>query len=92
MVFASFAYVGEGYDDSAIDTMVLALPRSSIQQIIGRCERVHDGKLTPVVYDLIDDFSIFESMSYKRQKFYKSRGFLCSRIRWDSTLEDDKEE
>jgi superfamily II DNA or RNA helicase len=92
VVFASFAYVGEGYDDSAIDTMVLALPRSSIQQIIGRCERVHDGKLTPVVYDLIDDFSIFESMSYKRQKFYKSRGFLCSRIRWDSTLEDDKEE
>ena len=82
VVFASYAYVGEGYDDATIDTMVLALPRSSIQQIIGRCERVHVGKLTPVVYDLIDDFSIFESMSYKRQKFYKSRGFLCTRSRW----------
>ena len=82
IVFASYAYVGEGYDDSMIDTMVLALPRSSIQQIIGRCERVHEGKLTPVVYDIIDDFSIFESMSYKRQKFYKSRGFMCTRMRW----------
>jgi superfamily II DNA or RNA helicase len=82
VVFASYAYVGEGYDDATIDTMVLALPRSSIQQIIGRCERVHVGKLTPIVYDVIDDFSIFESMSYKRQKFYKSRGFLCTRSRW----------
>jgi len=91
VVFASYAYVGEGYDDSAIDTMVLALPRSSIQQIIGRCERVHDGKLTPIVYDLIDDFSIFESMSYKRQKFYKSRGFLCARTRWDASGVDEKE-
>ena len=93
VVFASYAYVGEGYDDSSIDTMVLALPRSSIQQIIGRCERVHEGKLVPVVYDLIDDFSIFESMSYKRQKFYKSRGFLCTRTRWASKeLEKDNEE
>lgn len=83
LVFASYAYVGEGYDDAMIDTMVLALPRSSIQQIIGRCERIHDNKLTPIVYDIIDDFSIFEAMSYKRQKFYKSRGFECIRSRWE---------
>ena len=94
IVFASYAYVGEGYDDSSIDTMVLALPRSSIQQIIGRCERVHEGKLTPIVYDVIDDFSIFESMSYKRQKFYKSRGFLCTRTRWniETSIETFKDE
>jgi superfamily II DNA or RNA helicase len=96
IVFASYAYVGEGYDDSMIDTMILALPRSSIQQIIGRCERVHEGKLTPIVYDIIDDFSIFESMSYKRQKFYKSRGFLCTRTRWNfnevSTMDECKKE
>jgi superfamily II DNA or RNA helicase len=91
VVFASYAYVGEGYDDSSIDTMVLALPRSSIQQIIGRCERVHEGKLVPIVYDLIDDFSIFEAMSYKRQKFYKSRGFLCTRTRWVRKDSDDDE-
>jgi len=93
VVFASYAYVGEGYDDSSIDTMVLALPRSSIQQIIGRCERVHEGKHVPIVYDLIDDFSIFESMSYKRQKFYKSRGFLCTRTRWvRKDFDEDKRE
>jgi superfamily II DNA or RNA helicase len=92
VVFASYAYVGEGYDDATIDTMVLALPRSSIQQIIGRCERVHVGKLTPVVYDLIDDFSIFESMSYKRQKFYKSRGFLCTRSRWIPSINTENDE
>ena len=88
IVFASYAYVGEGYDDASIDTMVLALPRSSIQQIIGRCERQHEGKLIPLVYDIIDDFSIFEAMSYKRQKFYKSRGFQCNRIRWDVPCTD----
>jgi hypothetical protein len=42
---------------------------------VGRCERTHEGKLIPLVVDIIDPFSIFKAMSWKRKKFYFSRGF-----------------
>ena len=83
-IVSTYQYLEEGYDDPKIDTMVLALPRSKIQQTIGRCERTHEGKLVPEVHDIVDDFSIFKSMSWKRHKFYQSRGFLIKRITFSS--------
>lgn len=74
-VVATYQFLEEGYDDSLIDTLVMALPRSKIQQVVGRCERTHDGKLIPLVLDIIDTFSVFVGMSWKRHAFYKSRGF-----------------
>ena len=75
VVFATYSMLEEGYDDPLLDTLVLATPRSRIQQTIGRIERTHDGKLTPLVYDIVDPFSVYPSMWYKRRHFYRSRGF-----------------
>jgi superfamily II DNA or RNA helicase len=75
MVVATYQFLEEGYDDPFIDTLVFALPRSKIQQVVGRCERTHEGKLIPLVIDIIDPFSIFKAMSWKRKHFYSSRGF-----------------
>jgi superfamily II DNA or RNA helicase len=65
----------EGFDDPSIDTLILCTPRSRVQQTIGRAERTAPGKLTPVVYDVVDSNHIFEAMSVKRMAFYKTRGF-----------------
>ena len=75
IVVATFQFLEEGYDDPRIDTLVMTLPRSRIQQVVGRCERTQTGKLVPKVFDVVDTFSIFEAMSWKRHAFYKSRGF-----------------
>jgi len=75
IVFATYSLLEEGYDDDRLDTLVLALPRSRIQQTIGRVERTHEGKLRPLVIDLVDTFSVYPSMFCKRTTFYKSRGF-----------------
>jgi superfamily II DNA or RNA helicase len=79
LVVATYQFLEEGYDDPLIDTLVMALPRSRIQQVVGRCERTHEGKLVPEVIDIVDTFSIFEAMSWKRHAFYKSRGFKINR-------------
>ena len=79
IVVATFQFLEEGYDDPKIDTLIMTLPRSKIQQVVGRCERSHEGKLVPEVIDIIDTFSVFDAMSWKRHKFYKSRGFGISR-------------
>jgi len=78
LVFATYSLLEEGYDDPLLDTLILATPRSRIQQTIGRIERTHDGKLRPLVFDVVDDFSVYPSMWAKRKTFYKSRGFLLS--------------
>lgn len=79
-VVATYQFLEEGYDDPLIDTLIMALPRSRIQQVVGRCERTHKGKLIPIVIDIVDTFSIFEAMGWKRHKFYKSRGFKIQRL------------
>jgi superfamily II DNA or RNA helicase len=75
IVVATYQFLEEGYDDPYIDTLVMALPRSKIQQVVGRAERTHENKLVPLIIDIIDTFSVFEGMSWKRRAFYKSRGF-----------------
>jgi len=76
LVFATYSMLEEGYDDPVLDTLILASPRSRIQQTIGRIERTAEGKLRPLVLDFVDPFSIYPNMWYKRLSFYKSRGFL----------------
>jgi superfamily II DNA or RNA helicase len=75
LVFATYSMLEEGYDDPDLDTLILATPRSRVQQTVGRIERHKDGKLVPLVIDIVDPFSIYTNMWYKRFHFYKSRGF-----------------
>ena len=79
VVFATYSLLEEGYDDPVLDTLILATPRSRIQQTIGRIERTLAGKLVPLVYDICDTFSVYPSMWYKRQAFYRSRGFAIQK-------------
>jgi superfamily II DNA or RNA helicase len=79
IVVATYQYMEEGYDDPTLDTLVLSLPRSKIQQVIGRCERFHEGKLDPLVIDIVDSHYFFKGMYRKREKFYKERKFIIKR-------------
>jgi superfamily II DNA or RNA helicase len=92
LVVATYHFLSEGYDDDNIDTMILAAPRSSVQQAVGRCERSKPGKLVPLVLDVVDTFSAFEGMAWKRHAFYRSRAFsilreeeAATRTRMDAT-------
>lgn len=84
---ATYGMLEEGFDDASIDTLILCTPRSRVQQTIGRAERTQEGKRIPLVIDIVDSHSIFESMWWKRHKFYKSRGFTIE----SSVKESDKE-
>lgn len=75
IVIATYQYMEEGYDDATLDSLLLSLPRSKVQQVIGRCERNHEGKLNPVIIDIVDNFPICQGMYKKRLKFYKERSY-----------------
>jgi superfamily II DNA or RNA helicase len=80
MIFATYSMLEEGYDDPTLDTLILATPRSNVQQTVGRIEREAPGKAVPLVFDIVDSFSLFPNMFWKRNKFYQSRGFHITQL------------
>jgi superfamily II DNA or RNA helicase len=82
VVIATFQLAHEGLDIPALDTVILATPKSDIKQSIGRIMRETKGKLNaPLIYDIVDQWSVFFSMYNKRLKVYREGGFeICSEI------------
>jgi len=54
IIFGTYQMAQEGLDVPRMDVMVLAMPRSDVEQTIGRVLRDHPHKPTPVVVDVID--------------------------------------
>jgi superfamily II DNA or RNA helicase len=69
MTIATYSMLEEGYDYPTLDTLILCTPRSNIQQTIGRVEREHPDKDHPLVYDIVDNFSLFPEYVLETSKF-----------------------
>lgn len=57
LIAATGRYLGEGFDDPRLDTLILAMPfswKGTIVQYAGRLHREHPGKHEVWVYDYID--------------------------------------
>ena len=79
IVVATFQLAHEGLDIPALDTVILATPKSDIKQSIGRIMRETKGKVNdPLIYDIADSWSVFFAMYRKRLKVYKEGGFEVS--------------
>ena len=78
-VLATGKYIGEGFDDSRLDTLFLALPvswRGTIAQYVGRLHRLHEGKREVRVYDYADlNVPMLSRMFDRRCRGYESLGY-----------------
>jgi len=76
---ATGKFIGEGFDDSRLDTLFLALPvswRGTIAQYVGRPHRLHDGKREVRVYDYADlDVAMLARMFDRRCRGYEALGY-----------------
>ena len=79
VVLATGRYIGEGFDDSRLDTLFLTLPvswRGTIAQYVGRLHRLHEGKRTVQVYDYADlDVPMLGRMFDRRCCGYEAVGY-----------------
>jgi superfamily II DNA or RNA helicase len=80
LVLATGRYLGEGFDDSRLDTLFLVMPISwtgTLAQYVGRLHREHDGKREVIVYDYVDRaVPVLARMAAKREKGYKALGYV----------------
>jgi superfamily II DNA or RNA helicase len=79
IIVATGSYIGEGFDDSRLDTLFLAMPiswRGTLQQYVGRLHRLHDSKTVVEVYDYVDSsIPMLARMFDKRLRGYKALGY-----------------
>lgn len=77
IMLGTYAYVSEGFDVKALNTMVLASPKSDVVQSTGRIlrETTETRKYQPVVIDIVDNFSIFPNQAKKRHKYYNDQNY-----------------
>ena len=77
IILSTYSMAKEGLDIPRLDTIVLATPKGDIVQASGRVQRKHPNKKTPLIIDIIDTFSVFEQLRWKRWRFYRKEGFKC---------------
>lgn len=79
VIIATGRYIGEGFDDSRLDTLFLTMPISwqgTLQQYVGRLHRMHDNKHIVRVYDYVDrDVPMLFKMHQRRLKKYPAIGY-----------------
>jgi superfamily II DNA or RNA helicase/very-short-patch-repair endonuclease len=79
VILATGKFIGEGFDDSRLDTLFLALPvswRGTIAQYVGRLHRLHEGKRDVRVYDYADlNAPMLSRMFDRRCQGYESLGY-----------------
>jgi superfamily II DNA or RNA helicase len=79
VLLATGSYIGEGFDDSRLDTLFLTMPiswRGTLQQYVGRLHRIHHGKKVVRVLDYVDALvPMLARMYEKRLKGYRAIGY-----------------
>ena len=68
VVIATYAMAAEALDIKTLTTLIMATPKTDIEQSVGRILR--EKHSSPVVVDIIDTHDLFKNQWQKRRKFY----------------------
>lgn len=82
IILGTYNMVSEGFDLPKLNTLVLASPKSDVEQSVGRIQRQlkQDRLYTPIILDIVDQFSLFTNQGVKRHNFYKKKGFEITQV------------
>ncbi len=79
LVLATGRFIGEGFDDPRLDTLLLAMPiawKGTVVQYAGRLHRPHSEKADARIYDYVDaSVPVLRRMFAKRSKAYRAMGY-----------------
>lgn len=79
VVFGTYAMAKEGLDIPSLNTLILASPVSDVEQAVGRILR-KEQEVYPIVIDIVDLFSVFNTQGMKRRTFYNKNKYYIKDI------------
>jgi superfamily II DNA or RNA helicase len=91
IVIATYAMASEALDIKTLTTLVMATPKTDIEQSVGRILR--EKHSNPIVVDIIDSHEIFQKQWNKRKKFYKKENYnviFNTNLTYDKNIESWK--
>lgn len=74
IILATYSFASEGFDVPGLDTLILATPKTNMEQIIGRIlrEKPELRRNVPLLIDFCDVcFTCFVNQYNKRKRYYK---------------------
>jgi superfamily II DNA or RNA helicase len=82
LILATGRYLGEGFDDPRLDTLLLTMPiawKETVVQYAGRLHRAHAAKRDIRIYDYVDsEVPVLRRMYAKRLRTYREMGYVCA--------------
>lgn len=87
--FASYEMAQEGFDVPRLNTLILATPKGSVIQAIGRITRkiLSDLELKPMIIDICDNLSVLYGQGQIRHKLYRKNGFHINEYMVDNSFQ-----
>jgi len=73
VVIATFSMASEALDIKSLTTLIMATPKTDIEQSIGRILREKHSQ--PIVVDIVDTHTLFKNQWRKRKTFYKKQNY-----------------
>lgn len=92
IILASYGMAAEALDIPSLNTLIMATPRSNVEQSIGRIIRKKNEKVKPLIIDIIDNLPSFVNQSKNRIKLYKKKDyFIEKKIYQENILKETKD-
>lgn len=73
VIIATYSMAAEALDIKTLTTLIMATPKTDIEQAVGRILREKHSQ--PIVVDIIDKHEMFQKQWLKRKRFYKSQNY-----------------
>jgi superfamily II DNA or RNA helicase len=73
IVIATYSMASEGLDIKTLTTLILATPKTEVEQAVGRIMRIKHEQ--PLIIDIIDTHDIFKKQWIKRRAFYQKNNY-----------------
>jgi superfamily II DNA or RNA helicase len=89
VIIATYSMASEALDIKTLTTLIMATPKTDIEQSVGRILR--QKHTAPVVVDIIDSHEIFVRQWYKRCSFYKKNKYTIVQTSFDAYTPDVSE-
>ena len=83
ILLCSYNLADEGLDKKTLDTLIMATPKSKVEQCIGRILRQCDNKQFPLVVDITDEGFYYGRLREARKNFYRKHKYETQIVPYD---------